>query len=211
MKVLFVGDGKHDRQVVPALARKLCPAIADDPATLSWQDISRFSSAAKRGYEGKVTAAILLSERQFGCVGTVCVVDQDGERERLGAVERGRLAGLALVDGNHRAACGVAVESIEAWTLGAPEAIAAELEVPVEQVHGEYPKGVAIEALKESSGKPEHRPKDLLAEVCKLGRRAPDADFRRAVAQRCEVEKLMKRCPEGFAPFAQSVRDAFGE
>lgn len=209
MKVLFVGDGPHDAAVIPELARRLCPAIVEHE-TLFWRDVPRFNlKSGHRGYAGKIAAALVLSERR-GYAGTVCVVDRDGDPDRAAAVEDGRTRGLLLVAASHRAACGVAVESIEAWTLGDAEAVAAELEIAVERVRQHYPRGVQIEQLKESSGKEEHRPKRLLARVCELGRRAPDADFRQSVAARTDPERLRCACPDGFAPFAAALVTAFG-
>src|SRR5262245_4649635 len=155
MKVLFVGEGNHDiglsgkswsqprpaHGVVPVLSKRVCPSIelgGESPAAsiaLAWDDIARFSPTRK-GLEAKVAAAILLSSKQFGCAGTVCVYDQDRDRdgERLSAMKRGKEKGLAAVDGRHAAAVGVAIKSIEAWTLGATQALAEELDVPLAKI-----------------------------------------------------------------------------
>ena len=208
MKVLVVGEGPHDQAVLPALVRKLCPQV--EPAEFCrWTDVSRFGHGARKGLAGKVLAAILISHQRRGYEGTVCVVDRDGDDTRAAALEQGRLAGLALVDSAHRAACGVAVESIEAWTLGAREALAEELSLPVERLHRSYPAGVHVEQLKESSGKPEHRPKTLLGQLCQLANQTDCGDLRRSVAERVDPETLRTACPKGFAPFAESLRSAF--
>ena len=61
------------------------------------------------------------------------------------------------------------------------------------------------------SGKEEHRPKAILVKIATAHGRAANTDFRTAVAERTEIEKLENECPKGFKPFAQEVRRAFGE
>ncbi|MEP7120821.1 MAG: hypothetical protein ABJE95_07930 [Byssovorax sp.] len=233
MKVLFVGEGNHDiggagkswgqprpaRGVVPMLAHRVCPSIqieGVDPAAskegdsiaLAWHDISRFSPKGRRGFEGKVAAAMLVSSRKFGCAGTVCVSDQDGDSDRLGALLRGKQGGVAQVRTSHAIAVGVAVESIEAWTLGAPEAVAEELDVHVSRVRAVLP-GKHVESLRESSGKEEHRPKPLIGRLAALAHREDSTEMRCAVAARTDVTLLRSACPEGFDRFAEELRRAF--
>jgi hypothetical protein len=113
------------------------------------------------------------------------------------------------VSADHRAACGVAVESIEAWTLGAPEAIAAVLGEEPATIRVHY-KPHHAESFYQHSGKPEHRPKDLLGSLAQLGYRKPDAEFREEVALHTDVDALAAVCPRGFKPFAERLRAAFG-
>jgi hypothetical protein len=106
--------------------------------------------------------------------------------------------------------CGLAVESIEAWTLGAPEALAEELAVDVEQVRALYPAGVGVEELYENSGKEQHRPKRLLQRIAQLKHRNDTTAFRQAVAERTAVVALENVCERGFAPFAKKLRGTLG-
>jgi hypothetical protein len=235
VKVLFVGEGNHDigaageswgqprpaRGVVPVLAHGVCASIqiegADptarkdaDSIALAWHDIPRFSPAGRKGFEAKVAAAMLLSSKRFGCAGTICVSDQDGDEDRLGALQRGKLRGLAQVGAHHAIAIGVAIESIEAWTLGAPEAIAEELDVPVSRVRGVLPSK-HVESLRESSGKEEHRPKALIGRLAALAHREDSTALRCAVAARTSVDLLQSACPQGFERFAEELRTAFSQ
>jgi hypothetical protein len=105
---------------------------------------------------------------------------------------------------------GLAIESVEAWTLGAPEKIAEELGVDIKLVQQYYPPGVHVESLFERSGKPEHRPKQLLERIVQLKNRQDTTEFRQAVAERTEISALERACPQGFAPFAEQLRKAFG-
>lgn len=234
MKVLFVGEGNHDigaageswgqprpaRGVVPVLASRVCPSIqieGGEPAAskdadsiaLAWHDISRFSPAGRKGFEAKVAAAMLVSSRRFDCAGTVCVSDRDGDGDRLAALQRGKERGLALVGANHPVAVGVAVESIEAWTLGAPEALADELGLPLNRVQKLLP-GKHVEALRESSGKDEHRPKALIGRLTALAHQVDSTPLRSAVAARTDIASLRNACPLGFSAFAEELQNAFG-
>jgi hypothetical protein len=223
--VLFVGEGRHDigepnpnpyqprptRGSIPTLARRVCPAMSADSVALAWTEIRRFNPAAlKRGYEAKVPAAVLLASRRFGCAGTVLVTDRDADPDRYAALQAGVARARQLFPG-HRIAFGLAVESVEAWTLGAPDEIAVELGVNGARVRAEYPRGVHVEALSERSGKEEHRPKRLLERLTGLAYREDSVEFREAVAERTEVTTLERACPEGFAPFVAELRAAFGE
>jgi hypothetical protein len=218
MKVLFIGEGRHDigdstgdfeprpaKGSIPTLARQVCPAIAEDSPALAWREVSRFHPDAKKhGFQHKVAGAILVSVRRFNCAGTVCVADQDRDPDRLVQLEAGSERGRKLFP-NHPVACGVAVESVEAWTLGVPEAIAAELRIDPQAVRQEYPH-FRIEELYEKSGKPEHRPKALLERIAALGDQEDCTTLREAVALRTDIGALEVACKEGFKPFADQLR-----
>jgi hypothetical protein len=147
--------------------------------------------AKKVGLQHKVAAAVLLSERTYGCTGTVVVIDRDADESRR----------VALVDACERVICahplvsGVAVESIEAWTLGAPEAIAAVLGGDEEGVRKQVPSGGGVEALYQNSGKLEHRPKELLDRIAATEHRVADITLRREVAERTDGPRSRGRVP----------------
>lgn len=213
-----MGEGPHDigRQapslgepgpaggVVATLARRVVPAIAGDSPALRWTELSRFHpSARKSGLEAKVAAAILISQRRLGLAGTICVVDRDGDTDRLAALRAGRERGLASAAPGHAVVCGVAVESIEAWTLGARAALATELGLEISALSSHLPSD--IEALREQSGKQEKRPKALLQRLAGLVHRQDGEALRTAVAERTDLQELIRRCPQGFAPFAAEL------
>ncbi len=223
MKVLFVGEGKTDigpaefgmspqpaRGPVFHLARKIVPHIDEEgcPA-VRWSELTRFPPPdKKKGFEAKVAKAILVSARLHNCQGTICVADCDGDPTRLEDMIRGRDRGIEAVGGDHACACGLAVESIEAWTLGAPEAIAEVLEIDITEVRKCYP-GKNVEELSEQSGKPEFHPKSLLDRIAQLKHRVGDVEFREEVAVRTQVDRLEVVCTRGFKPFAKALREAF--
>lgn len=225
MKILFVGEGRHDigdpdpspnhlrtaHGTVPALACRVSTSISADSVALAWAEIRRFNpDARKSGYRHKVPAAVLVATRRLGCSGSVFVADRDTDRSRYEELEFGvDRAGELFTQ--HPIAFGLAVESVEAWTLGVPEAIADVLQLDVSSVRAEYAPGVDVEAMSERSGKEDHRPKKLLERIAQLKHRSDSVEFRQAVADRTDIAVLEKACPQGFAPFAGSLRAAFGK
>ncbi len=222
MKTLFVGEGPHDignpgsdpfqprpaQGVIPILARKVCPSISPESVSLAWKEIARFNpQGKKRGFESKVPAAVLVAGR-FSCSGSVFVADRDGDPSRYDGLKAG-VNRTKEIFPQHPIAFGLAVESIEAWTLGVPNKIAEGLGVDVLQVQAEYPRGVHVEEMSERSGKEEHRPKKLLEQITQLKHRSASTEFRQAVAERTEIAELEKACPKGFQPFAGQLRGAF--
>ena len=130
MKVLFVGEGPNDvgssandsdprpaGGVVSALAQKVCSGIAAHSIALRWTQLHRFYPGGNKGLAGKVAVAVLQAARKFECMGTVCVYDRDRDHDRLGLMREGAARGLAAIGTPHAVVCGVAVESVEAWTL----------------------------------------------------------------------------------------------
>jgi len=219
--VLFVGEGPHDigrhdrfapdktprPGVVQVRARKVCPALSEDSPALRWAELARFDPTAKRrGFAAKMKAAALIAERLHAGVGIVCETDRDGDDDRAQPVTEGAEA----LAGTTRVAYGIAVESVEAWTLGAPKALADALDVPEKAVRAAYPR-VAVEALYQHSGVPEHRSKDLLERIAALAHQGPGQALRVAVAERTDIDALERACPSGFAPIAASLRTVFAQ
>jgi hypothetical protein len=223
MRVLFIGEGTHDigppafdpqprpaAGVVSTLARRVCPAISQDSLALAWTEITILDpKKRRRGLDAKVERAIVLSVEKYGLDGTVCVADQDRDATRLNAMEEGQTRGLNIVRRPHAAACAVAVESIKAWTLGAPEAIALVLGTDAGDVQSHY-RLRDVESFYQHSGKPDHRPKDILGRIAAAKHRKDSSEFRSAVAEHTDVAALKQTCPLGFRPFAEKLAAAFG-
>ena len=104
MKLLFIGEGRHDigdlnpnpfqprlaRGTIPTLARQICSSIVLESVALAWSEIRRFNpSAQKNGFSAKFTAAVLVAVRKFNCEGTVAVTDRDGCEDRQSKLEEG--------------------------------------------------------------------------------------------------------------------------
>lgn len=225
MKILFIGEGRHDigdpnpntdqprpaQGTIPTLCRKICSLISSESVALAWKEIRRFNPfAQKRGYRAKVAAAALLAVKKFACAGTTVVADRDGEVSRESALQDG-VSNAQQLFPRFPIVWGLAVESVEAWTLGVPSHIAEELGIDLQTVHEQYPRGVSVESLSERSGKEEYHPKRLLQRITQLKSEIDSTAFRQAIAERTDVKALEKACPQGFAPFAAQVRAVFGE
>lgn len=223
MKVLFVGEGPHDigrdenaafppsaaNGVVPILARKVVPAIAQDSLAIKWREITLLDPH-KKGLDNKVAAAILISARRFGCAGTICVRDQDRAGDLAESLAAGIQKGLRQAGGGHKATFGLAVESVEAWSLGAPSALAAVLGIPNAQMETLY-RVRDVEKYHEKSGKEEHKPKKILEQIAAIQNRHSGTEFRQEVANATDIAELEKNCPAGFLPFAARLRETFVE
>lgn len=218
-RVLFIGDGEHDigkpdwptddpypaGGVVPRLAERVAPIDRANSLAFHWAHprLARFPAARRtRGYESKIRAAQLQLERGplAHLEGLVCVVDEDNDPTRRDLPTTAH----ALATPACPIACGVAVRSIEAWTLGAPAALADVLGLPLDALRrtcGPTPP----EHFYASSGKPELRSKDLLKRLDAHAR-----PIREDIADRTDPAALARTCPEGFAPFAAALRAAFG-
>lgn len=64
-------------------------------------------------------------------------------------------------------------------------------------------------ARKKQSGKPEKRPKRLLAELAAQAHLQDCADLRARIAEKSDVDELSRACRQGFAPFAAELRKTF--
>ncbi|MCY1008192.1 hypothetical protein OV079_22055 [Nannocystis pusilla] len=226
-RVLFVGDGKHDigvpdwptdepfpaRGVVPHLAERVAAVDRAHSLAMPWSHprLSRFQPKNRaqrtRGYEAKVRAAMLQIERGVLRVdGLVCVVDEDNDPERR------NLPDVLHVHASERCpiAAGVAVRSIEAWTLGARTALAQALRTKVDMVEKTCPSS-SVEELYEGAGDRSRRPKHILQRLAdELARMKDSLELREEIASLTDPDELCKACPIGFAPFAVAVRAAFG-
>jgi hypothetical protein len=217
MKVLFVGEGKHDigrpefaveirpaQGVVPTLARRVCPYIHESSVAIGWTEVPVLRQKPNlKGLAVKVRSSIALAVRH-DCDGIVCVHDSDGEDDRLTDMTAG-----AAVDPTQRIVCGLAIKSIEAWTLGDPAAIANVLGVEVAEIRTHY-RLQDVEEFSEGSGKPEKQPKRILSQLAALKHRTADVVFRQEIAENTDPAELAKNCANGFKPFAERLAAVFG-
>lgn len=220
MKVLFVGDGSHDvgtpefspqprtaSGVVATLCRKIVPSISMDSQSLAWREIPLFGLVKKRGLEHRLVAAKEIATRH-GCQATIAVADADGDAQRRLASLKSGQQSIQKSDPSHPVAVGVAVESIEAWTLGDSRAIATILELEHSEVERQY-RPSRVEELNNNSEKPEKQSKVILKRLAEMKHRAASTDFRVEVAERSDPATLRQNCPLGFAPFADELKMRF--
>jgi hypothetical protein len=215
-RVLFIGDGKHDVGAPEwptdePFPERVAAIDRENSVAMNWAHprLVRFvvgRAGKTKGYPAKLRAAQLQIERGMLAVdGIVGVVDEDNDPGRRDLPEVGR--GLATEQ--CPIVCGVAVRSIEAWTIGATKALAEVLGVGVDDLRRACPS-VHVEELYDSSGKPELRSKTLLQKLAGLGKTSDSLQLREDVAQRTDPTGLCEACPSGFAPFAERLRTTFG-
>jgi len=218
MKVLFVGEGNNDigkrswpigfaraQGVVSILARKIVPEIHHDSISVSRGQLDRLDRRKPAGLQHKVTAAVQLARRE-GCAATVFTHDQD----RNDAVRSSLAAGRDEIQQelpDHKVVIGVAVESIEAWTLGARSGLKAVLQVSDADLDAIY-RPSRVETYFNSSDKPEHQAHKLLEQVAQLGHSSAGTEFRERVAAETDIDELKRNCPQGFKAFAEKLEQA---
>jgi len=140
--------------------------------------------------------------RNYGSAGVVFVMDSEGGpkalAKRQGDLEKGRDHELP----EFPMAVGVAHPCIEAWLLADASAIrravclAKDPEVPPE------PEKCPAPCQDE-----EENPKRLLANAAGTGKKSLSADECDRIAKAIsDVDLVCRRCPQGFAPFADEVR-----
>ena len=153
------------------------------------------------GHERKVHLAIVEAELR-NCTCVAIVVDRDGERNqaRLNALSAGRdeaeKKGEALAQ---HTAIGLAIETVEAWLLADEQALtrALNLNPPQQQLP-------APEELDGAPGSDKH-PKAVFLSIVARTEVAP-SDAYDSVAELARLDHVERRCPLGFARFADQLR-----
>ena len=125
----------------------------------------------------------MLTAKKRGFDALILLIDRDRETERVRQLDLAQ----AFEQVEFRRALGVAIESFDAWILADEKALTKILGRPVRTQ--KTPESI-------------RRPKEACAELGILR-----SDLYDEVCQILEIEALTQRCPEGFAPFAQRVRD----
>jgi hypothetical protein len=191
MRILIVSEGPHELHgALPRLVRRLLDTEVEfetEPVR-SRKVRLNFRPGKSETYEKRFLAWIDYAEiREFDAI--VIVVDEDGQKDR----NRGaRLAQEAEVPALPRAV-GVAIRAFDTWMIADREAWASVVGAPVKRF-----------------AKPEQvrKPKDHAAEALqRSGRPARQREVYEAVADRLDLEELERRCPRGFQPFAERVRE----
>lgn len=222
MRILFVGEGPTDvgRQtccdpsdsealgaVAPVLVRKILEAHASRHSVRFDFVPRRFGWVRRGGFQRKIQTSMALAREQ-GFDAVVALTDRDGPSNhgRLKALRAGRDDAWNKDLNPLPCALGMPIETIEAWLL-TPDA--AREGLGLEETPAECP---APESLGGKSGEPDH-PKSVFNSWCAeapTGRFTSMTDAMAAVAERTDVDSLTRRCPQGFAPFAEEVRTRLG-
>jgi hypothetical protein len=223
MRTIFlVGEGKTDigtagqPSVLPHEAREgvvqvLVRRVLDAPASeLEFKpravrdfpkEPGKFKGPRLEGDARKAYRAYQLA--RFDHDGMIMVRDSDNTGdERLAQMEAGIAAARQRSGPRIPHACGLAIQTIEAWVLGA----LACRDQPVPAL----PRGKAIEELWGSANDPgSNHPRPLCRRALRDIHMSDDLSGKVAVVEDCDLAGLERACPGGFARFARDVRRAF--
>lgn len=188
MKVLPVSEGKHELGgALEALVRRLSASVLE----IECAKVSEGSIHTHRGKgQGFYKRAIrwLLEARKRGYAAIVLVIDEDGHAER--AIELTDAQQYAATD--FPRAFGIAIRTFDAWMLADERALASVLGCQIQR-----------QRTPEELTNSKHVCRDLLAAS---GEPASQSEMYARLAALVDLALLEARCPKGFAPFADRVR-----
>jgi hypothetical protein len=188
MKILLVSEGPSElngalQNLIVRLGVK-----GDDieVARVSQRDIHAHHGRGKGYFKRAVRWMLEAQKRGFDAI--ILVIDQDGLPERTREINDAQEYGGTSV---YRA-LGVAIRTFDAWMLADEKALTTILGMAVsrqpEPESTVDPKGICGGLLQTSA--------------CSLRQ----TEMYAAIAEVVDIAVLEKRCPKGFAPFAQRVR-----
>jgi hypothetical protein len=195
MKILLVGEGPSELNgALQNLVRRLGVTGGDiEIDRVSQRDVHAHHGKG-RGYF-KRAIRWMLEARKRGCGALILVIDQDGRTERTREIDDAQqYEGTSVYR-----ALGVAIRTFDAWMLADEKALTNVL-------------GVAVSRQREPERivDPKSVCRDLLSDSDWSLRQA---EMYAAITAAVDIDVLEARCPAGFAPFAQRVRElatAFG-
>ncbi len=187
IKALLVGDGKHEGSgALEALVRMV---IATE-ITFDYKKVNELRAyhGTGPGYYKKALGWMGIAEKR-GFDALILVIDEDDKRERVRQITNAQDHGLARMP----RALGVAIRTFDAWMLADEQALSEVLGSVVQRQRDpekiKDPKNV-FRSLRDASAST-----------------APAAALYAELACRLNIKALETRCPKGFAPFAQRVRE----
>ncbi len=188
MRVLIVAEGHHEGGgALESLVRRLSTyQLECDFERISQKRIHAHHGRG-RGFLKRAIRWMKEAERR-GYEALVLLIDEDGQSERIGEIERAQEDRLARI----KRALGVAIRTFDAWILADEQALSTVLEISV----GRQPSPETISDPKQVCT-------TLLVESDK---RMNQSEMYAGVAETAEIGILTDRCPNGFAPFAERVR-----
>ncbi len=193
MRVLLVAEGKHEHgsNDLPGALEILVHRLTTGDIELKKRPLSRkerhtFHGKGK-GHFKKAVRCMLDAEGD-GFDALVLLVDEDGKPERRTQIDDAQEATLAPI----KRALGVAVRTFDAWMLADEGCLSEVLDVSVR-------KRKDPEKMRD----PKRNCQVLLDRAKK---EMTQTQMYSGVMNALDLSILEKRCPDGFAPFAKSVR-----
>lgn len=190
MRVLVVGEGNHEHKALPRLVQRMAgtPSLPDFDKLKHGRRVHGKSpdGRASRLYKRAVGWMLDAQRKEYEAV--ILLIDEDGKDDRR--------AGMDLAQESKEAqlprACGVAVRSFDAWFLADETALSNALGETVNR----QPDPETVKAPKA----------DCEALLSRTQTHDGLGDFYAALAESMNLDTVQKRCPKGFAPFADRVR-----
>lgn len=202
----FFGEGKTDvgaetkpappkSGVVPILVHRLCNR---PPQMLVKRRGTPFLQG--KGLWQKVRFA----KRQASCnrsQGAVYVVDSEGGLDDAQRTKAELVKGRDFELPDFAMAVGVAHPCIEAWLLTDGSAIRCALDLAASPILPETPEGLPAPQYDRR-----HNPKTVLVACTQTARKELSASEKDQIALAMnDLDQVRRRCPQGFAPFAEEV------
>ena len=209
MGVLIFADGPHElghdrgQLLLPQGSLPPLPCLVHrllgEPKHLTYKCLPfkavKHAHGTGKGYRKKARLA-LLKAAQEGCKAAVILIDRDGPRKawKLNHVKAGR-------DEVSDFPCAVrmAIETFDAWMITDGKAVG-QAGGKADQSH---PSPETLDGPPESDQHPKRRAVKL------FGTESLGAYYC-AVAEHVRLDVLARQCPDGFAPFADEVKDRLG-
>lgn len=191
MKVLLVCEGKHEasgalQNLVYRLMNRKFEITTD---RVSRSDIHTHRGKGKGFFKRGVRWILEAEKRGFDAL--ILVIDEDGCSQRVREIAKAQENTLAAIP----RALGVAIRTFDAWMLADESALTCVLGFQVNRQRNPEtipdPKAVCRRLLKKRDDGLTMKLREMYAAVC-------DA---------ANLDTLQSRCPKGFAPFAERVKE----
>ncbi len=184
--------------VVPILLHTLCGS----PSRMFVKRYGRRFMQSKGSLKQKVRFAKRQAKYNAGTVAAVFAVDSDGDlRKTATDLTKGR----AMESGDFPMAIGIAHPCIESWLLADAEAIKRGLDLPGDPEVPEEPEKLPAPRRDRSTN-----PKTVLKQAAGSRKELSTVEKDKIAAAMRDMARVEQRCPLGFGPFADEVRQYIG-
>jgi hypothetical protein len=189
MKALIICEGEHeDSGALEVFVRRL--HSLGDSIVVEYDRLKRNDIIPLHGKGGgfflrALRWAIQAQKAHYDVL--ILLVDEDREPDRIDQINRAQAAPIGI----ERRALGVAIHSFDAWILADEQALSTVLRTKVQ-----------CQPDPEENKNPKTDCKRLLADS---KRDIKQRDMYADVAMAVDIAILKRRCPRGFAPFAERV------
>lgn len=201
MSMLLISEGNHEGSSQPELPQSLLTLVnkvlQKSPQDFHWRTVRDLPVV-----RGKGKGCVLVGQRALheaktgGYEAVILVVDNDRCDERL---EQMKAVQEQTTKYTTPRAFGIAVETYDAWMLADHQALGRVLNAYV-------PLLPLPENYQGRNDTPDH-PKEVCRKLMKDHQwQGNQPAFYQAVAQAADIEVLANRCPKGFKPFLDRLR-----